>query len=111
MGGLWEHPNELWGGEYLHQNITHFLIPVTSERWCRLRGNLLFFFKSKTKSQSQPAGVICLEHFTVEEDNYSTHNIDGTYGLLIKSGQQKVQHLRFYTVEERSSWKNALGLN
>ena len=47
----------------------------------------------------------------MEEDNYSTHNIDGTYGLLIKSGQQKVQHLRFYTVEERTSWKNALGLN
>ena len=94
-----------------YQNATILIILVTSERWCRLRGNLLFFFKSRTKSQSQPAGVICLEHFTVEEDSYSTHNIDGTYGLLIKSGQQKVQHLRFYTEEERSSWKHALGFN
>lgn len=33
---------------------------VSLERWCRLRGNLLFYFKSK-EQWSEPTGVIILE--------------------------------------------------
>lgn len=33
---------------------------VSLERWCRLRGNLLFYFKSK-EQWSEPMGVIILE--------------------------------------------------
>merc|ERR1719412_1818658 len=57
---------------------------VTAERWCKLRGNLLFYFKSRD-SQSQPAGVIVLENVTITRDNSAggLANIDGTFGLLI----------------------------
>ena len=79
---------------------------VTAERWCRLRGNLLFYYKSR-ESQSQPAGVIVLENVSVTID---TSSIDGTFGLLLTSGtgHQRIQHLRCYTEEERDSWKEAL---
>ena len=66
------------------------MISVSAERWCRLRGNLLFYFKSREK-QSEPAGVIVLENIRVSLD---TSSIDGTFGLLIHSGMQKIQHLR-----------------
>ena len=38
--------------------------PVSLERWCRLRGNLLFYFKSR-EQWSEPLGVIILEQFCV----------------------------------------------
>ena len=37
---------------------------VSVERWCRLRGNLLFYFKSRDQ-WSEPAGVLVLEGVTV----------------------------------------------
>lgn len=36
------------------------LFTVSLERWCRLRGNLLFYFKSSDQF-SEPQGVIVLE--------------------------------------------------
>lgn len=36
------------------------LFAVSLERWCRLRGNLLFYFKSSDQF-SEPQGVIVLE--------------------------------------------------
>lgn len=36
------------------------LFTVSMERWCRLRGNLLFYFKSSDQF-SEPQGVIVLE--------------------------------------------------
>ena len=78
---------------------------VTAERWCKLRGNLLFYFKSGDPG-SQPAGLIVLEDITVQAES---QGIDGTFGLLILSGQKKVlQHFRSYTEEDRDSWKGAL---
>ncbi len=41
--------------------------PVSMERWCRLRGNLLFYFKSRDEL-SDPAGVIVVEDCTVHQD-------------------------------------------
>ena len=82
------------------------MFSVTAERWCRLRGNLLFYYKSR-ESQSQPAGVIVLENVSVAVD---TSSIDGTFGLLLTSGtgHQRIQLLRCYTEQERDSWKDAL---
>ena len=79
-------------------------LAVRAERWCRLRGNLFFYFKSADRG-SQPAGLLVLENIRVKLDN---SDIDGTFGLIILSGQTKIQHLRSYTKEERDSWKTAL---
>lgn len=40
---------------------------VNLERWCRLRGNLLFYFKSKDP-WSEPIGVVVLEQCLVRLD-------------------------------------------
>ena len=77
---------------------------MTAERRCRLRGNLLFYFKSGDPG-SQPAGLLVLENVRVKLDN---SDIDGTFGLIIISGQTKIQHLRSYTREDRDSWKTAI---
>lgn len=39
--------------------VYHF-VTVSLERWCRLRGNLLFYFKTSDQF-SEPQGVIVLE--------------------------------------------------
>jgi len=77
---------------------------ISAERWCRLRGNLLFYFKSRDLS-SDPAGVIVLENVTVKIDN---SGIDGTFGVVIYSGNSKIQHLRSYTESERDAWRDAI---
>ena len=81
-----------------------FLLAVTAERWCRLHGNLLFYFKSGDPG-SQPAGLLVLENIRVKLDN---SDIDGTFGLIILSGLSKIQHLRSYTKEDRDAWKAAI---
>lgn len=40
--------------------LNFLLITVSLERWCRLRGNLLFYFKNGDQF-SEPQGVIVLE--------------------------------------------------
>lgn len=37
---------------------------VSSQKWCKLRGNLLFYFKTNDQF-SEPAGVIVLEKYRV----------------------------------------------
>lgn len=49
-----------------------FCCAVSLERWCRLRGNLLFYFKSR-EQWSEPLGVIILEQCTVRVDPPSNH--------------------------------------
>ena len=41
---------------------------VFVERWCRLRGNLLFYFKTKEwkSSTAEVAGVFVLERFDIQ---------------------------------------------
>ena len=77
---------------------------VSVERWCRLRGNLLFYFKSRDQ-WSEPAGVLVLENVTVKEDNSA---LDGTFGLVVMLGSGPVQHLSSHTRGERDSWRAAL---
>lgn len=43
-------------------------ITVSTARWCRLRGNLLFYLKSCDQF-SEPSGVIVLEKYKVETTN------------------------------------------
>jgi len=49
-----------------------FYCAVSLERWCRLRGNLLFYFKSR-EQWSEPLGVIILEQCTVRAEPPSNH--------------------------------------
>lgn len=48
------------------QYFFYLLFAVFVERWCRLRGNLLFYFKTKDHC-SDPVGVLVLENFQIIE--------------------------------------------
>ncbi|XP_070165574.1 inositol polyphosphate-4-phosphatase type I A isoform X2 [Polyergus mexicanus] len=79
---------------------------VSLERWCRLRGNLLFYFKSR-EQWSEPLGVIILEQCTVRIDPPSNHV---PYGFSIVFDGGLFQQLGANTAEERDSWLQALQL-
>lgn len=53
---------------------------VSLERWCRLRGNLLFYFKSR-EQWSEPLGVVILEQCTIRIDQSSAS--DRPYGFYL----------------------------
>lgn len=57
------------------------LITVSSQKWCKLRGNLLFYFKSNDQF-SEPAGVIVLEKYRVTVSNEPSDSYEG-YPFLI----------------------------
>lgn len=70
-----------------------FCCAVSLERWCRLRGNLLFYFKSR-EQWSEPLGVIILEQCTVRVDPPSNHV---PYGFSIgKYCQRSFSSLFFF---------------
>ncbi|XP_072755320.1 inositol polyphosphate-4-phosphatase type I A isoform X3 [Anoplolepis gracilipes] len=79
---------------------------ISLERWCRLRGNLLFYFKSR-EQWSEPLGVIILEQCTVRVDPPSNHV---PYGFSIVFDGGLFQQLGANTAEERDSWLQALQL-
>ncbi|XP_070165575.1 inositol polyphosphate-4-phosphatase type I A isoform X3 [Polyergus mexicanus] len=79
---------------------------ISLERWCRLRGNLLFYFKSR-EQWSEPLGVIILEQCTVRIDPPSNHV---PYGFSIVFDGGLFQQLGANTAEERDSWLQALQL-
>lgn len=79
---------------------------ISLERWCRLRGNLLFYFKSR-EQWSEPLGVIILEQCTVRVDPSSNHV---PYGFSIVFDGGLFQQLGANTAEERDSWLQALQL-
>ena len=65
-----------------------------------MRGNLLFYFKSRDQ-WSEPAGVIVIEDCTVKTEE--------SFGLILAfNGGQFHQHLAAYTEAERDSWMAAL---
>ena len=76
------------------------------ERWCRLRGNLLFYFKSRDH-WSEPAGVIVVEDCQIKTDR-STSLDDSTFGLVLAFSGGQLQHLATYTEAERDAWIAAL---
>ena len=80
------------------------------ERWCRLRGNLLFYFKSRDH-WSEPAGVIVIEDCEVRIEKSNENNAaidDATFGLVLAFRGGVLQHLATYTEAERDAWMAAL---
>ena len=58
------------------------------ERWCRLRGNLLFYFKSRDH-WSEPAGVIVVENCAIiEAPQQLASASEPTYGILLIFGAE-----------------------
>ena len=74
------------------------------ERWCRLRGNLLFYFKSRDH-WSEPAGVFVLDSDVSTEDS---NGIDSIFGFHLSFGSGLCQYLGCHTPEEREDWRAAL---
>ncbi|XP_073974232.1 inositol polyphosphate-4-phosphatase type I A isoform X1 [Rhodnius prolixus] len=77
---------------------------VSVERWCRLRGNLLFYFKNSDQ-WSEPIGVLVLEQYTIKVD---PPGLDPPFGFTIAFEGGLDQHLGVNTVEERDSWLEAI---
>nr|XP_053629315.1 inositol polyphosphate-4-phosphatase type I A-like isoform X2 [Cherax quadricarinatus] len=76
--------------------------PVSTERWCRLRGNLLFYFKSRDH-WSEPAGVIVLENCQVTLDDSTEAPF--AFNLVFEGG---TQHCAALCQSERDSWITAI---
>lgn len=55
------------------------ILSASLERWCKLRGNLLFYMKTKDQF-SEPVGVVVLLHNTIRVDHSF---LDGTYGFFL----------------------------
>ncbi|XP_050301479.1 inositol polyphosphate-4-phosphatase type I A isoform X2 [Anthonomus grandis grandis] len=83
---------------------------ISLERWCRLRGNLLFYFKSKDPF-SEPLGVVVLEQCQTRIDPPMaspplTH--DGHYPFYLVFDGGLSQALASTSEYERSSWMEAI---
>uniref|UniRef100_A0A1B6ECE3 phosphatidylinositol-3,4-bisphosphate 4-phosphatase n=1 Tax=Clastoptera arizonana TaxID=38151 RepID=A0A1B6ECE3_9HEMI len=79
---------------------------ISLERWCRLRGNLLFYFKSRDQ-WSEPLGVLVLEHCTIKLDLPS---IDPPFGFSLVFDGGHSQHLAAAAESERDVWLEAIQL-
>uniref|UniRef100_A0A2M4CZ46 phosphatidylinositol-3,4-bisphosphate 4-phosphatase n=1 Tax=Anopheles darlingi TaxID=43151 RepID=A0A2M4CZ46_ANODA len=84
---------------------------VSSERWCRLRGNLLFYFKSNDPF-SEPQGCLVLEKyqcFKVDDESDPQIAADGfAFYLEFQDGMR--QRFTANTEQERLEWMQAIGL-
>uniref|UniRef100_A0A182PTU4 phosphatidylinositol-3,4-bisphosphate 4-phosphatase n=1 Tax=Anopheles epiroticus TaxID=199890 RepID=A0A182PTU4_9DIPT len=78
------------------------------ERWCRLRGNLLFYFKS-TDPFSEPQGCIVLEKYKCITPNHEQQEYDG-YVFYLEFNDGLRQRLAANTQQERLEWMQAIGL-
>lgn len=79
---------------------------VSLERWCRLRGNLLFYFKSRDQ-WSEPLGVIVLEQCVIKLDSPT---VEGPFGFSLVFEGGLSQHLAAFSEQERDSWLEAIQL-
>ncbi|KAF8784630.1 Inositol polyphosphate-4-phosphatase type I A like protein [Argiope bruennichi] len=77
---------------------------VFLQRWCRLRGNLLFYYKTKDQ-YSEPSGVFVLEDYHVRLDESS--EVPYCFSLIFKHDETG-QQLGAHTESERDSWIQAL---
>ncbi|XP_012279461.1 type I inositol 3,4-bisphosphate 4-phosphatase isoform X4 [Orussus abietinus] len=84
----------------------HIGSTVSSERWCRLRGNLLFYFKSR-EQWSEPLGVIILEQCSLRVEQ-PTNQIPYGFSIVFDGGL--FQQLGANSIDERDSWLQALQL-
>uniref|UniRef100_A0A0P5NVZ0 Type II inositol 3,4-bisphosphate 4-phosphatase n=1 Tax=Daphnia magna TaxID=35525 RepID=A0A0P5NVZ0_9CRUS len=78
---------------------------VATERWCRLRGNMLFYFKSN-EAWSEPAGVIVLDIGNIQVDPVP---LDGNWPFtLVMARGGGNQRLAACSEGERDSWIEVL---
>ncbi|KAG0723458.1 Sesquipedalian-1 [Chionoecetes opilio] len=82
--------------------IVCFILAVSTERWCRLRGNLLFYFKSRDH-WSEAAGVIVLENCQVTLDPCAEAPF--AFNLVFEGG---TQHCGALCQVERDAWITAI---
>ncbi|KAJ3662062.1 hypothetical protein Zmor_006427 [Zophobas morio] len=83
---------------------------VNLERWCRLRGNLLFYFKSKDP-WSEPLGVVVLEQCQVRIDPPMASpplTTDGHFPFYLVFDGGLCQALATISDLDRSSWIDAI---
>ncbi|XP_063709977.1 inositol polyphosphate-4-phosphatase type I A isoform X2 [Culicoides brevitarsis] len=80
---------------------------VSTEKFCRLRGNLLFYFKSIDQF-SEPQGVIVLEKFTVT--TYTNNKEYDGFVFYLEFNDGLKQRLACHTDVERSDWIEAIKL-
>ncbi|XP_018570173.1 type I inositol 3,4-bisphosphate 4-phosphatase isoform X2 [Anoplophora glabripennis] len=83
---------------------------ISLERWCRLRGNLLFYFKNKDP-WSEPLGVVVLEQCQVRIDPPMASpplTADGHYPFYLVFDGGLCQALASTSDIERSSWMDAI---
>ncbi|KAJ8934772.1 hypothetical protein NQ314_013198 [Rhamnusium bicolor] len=78
---------------------------ISLERWCRLRGNLLFYFKNKDP-WSEPLGVVVLEQCQQEANGMKESLYSYNYVLVFDGGL--CQALASTSDIERSSWMDAI---
>ncbi|XP_050422355.1 inositol polyphosphate-4-phosphatase type I A isoform X2 [Adelges cooleyi] len=74
------------------------------ERWCRLRGNLLFYLKSHDQL-SDLLGIIILQNYTVQLDESPP---DGPFSFQIVFENGVCQQIAAHTEIERDSWLEAI---
>ncbi|XP_029649468.2 inositol polyphosphate-4-phosphatase type I A isoform X2 [Octopus sinensis] len=75
------------------------------ERFCRLKGNMLFYFKSKEFTNTDPLGVLIIERCTVELDT-DDDNLHGF--MLVYEGDENPVHFATRTEEQRDQWIQTL---
>ncbi|XP_064481343.1 inositol polyphosphate-4-phosphatase type I A-like [Ornithodoros turicata] len=76
-----------------------------TERWCRLRGNLFFYFKGKDQC-SDPFGLIVLEHCTVKSGPDQGNLCP--FSFVFHDSEEWVLQAACYCAQERESWVVAL---
>ncbi|XP_053659315.1 inositol polyphosphate-4-phosphatase type I A [Anopheles marshallii] len=81
---------------------------VSLERWCRLRGNLLFYFKSSDPF-SEPQGCIVLEKYKCITSSAEQQEYDG-YVFYLEFNDGLRQRFAANTQQERFEWMQAIGL-
>ena len=79
---------------------------MTFERWCRLRGNLLFYFKTRDQ-WSEPVGVIILEDCDVKIELHNDF-LDGyfPFHLIFENCFNLV--LATVSDSDRTQWTDAI---
>lgn len=80
---------------------------VSLEKWCRLRGNLLFYFKTSDQF-SEPQGCIVLEKYRCAKQGDQKEYDGYVFYLEFEDGLR--QRFATNTEQERLEWMQAIGL-
>jgi hypothetical protein len=69
---------------------------VSTQKWCKLRGNLLFYFKNNDQF-SEPAGVIVLEKYRVTVPDEPADSFEG-FAFYIGEKNIKINHQNYLII-------------